>query len=100
MSLLAGPLASTACASKPPLPVPLKIPLDRDLRKACERSARPSQPLTDGALTGFSIRQEGAITQCERVKNALVAIIDQHNAAAEQLQTELRGKAWRRRGNP
>jgi len=47
-----------------------------------------------GTLAGFSVRQEGDLTKCDRRGDTLVSIIDTHNAAATQLQATLRKKVW------
>ena len=81
---LPGLAASTACATRPPAPATLQLPVAATLRAPCPRPDRPAAPDT-GALAAFSIRQEAAISTCEARKDAAVGVIDAANAALAAL---------------
>lgn len=83
ISCLAGALASTACAARPPLV--LTVPVADSLRAPCPRPAADAVR-TAGDLAAFSIRQEAAIGLCEARRDAVLAVVDAHNAAAAGLK--------------
>ena len=66
------------------------------LRDPCPRPSRPDAPGA-GALAGFSVRQEAALSVCEGRKDAAIAVIDAVNAYAARLAAALApppGRAW------
>lgn len=71
-------LLLTGCATVAP-PAPL-LPVSATLREPCPRPDRPAaKGLTVGALAGFSVQQEGALTVCEARRAGLVELLDGFN---------------------
>lgn len=73
---LAGALALTGCASKPP---PVLIPVPDALRERCVGPSTEAVE-TVGDLAVFSVRQEAVIAVCDARRAGAVALIDQRNA--------------------
>ena len=80
---LAGALALSACAQRP---LVLTVPVAQSLRSPCPHPPGEEAVRTAGDLAAFSLRQEAALSVCDARREAILAAVDAHNAAAQGLR--------------
>ena len=92
----AGVLAFGGCATRPPGPAMLTLPVAEVLRQACPRPDGVEAVRTAGELAAFSVRQEAALAVCDARREALLQGVDAHNALAVQIAAPRRRSPFAR----
>lgn len=72
----------------------LTVPVATSLRSPCPQPAGEAAVRTAGELAAFSLRQEAALSVCDARREAILAAVDAHNAAAEGLRGKAGASHW------